>query len=236
MTQNSLPPVLQRYELKYVIPPSLVEPITDFIQPYCELDAHSASAKQHFYPVNSLYFDTPGCEFLKQRMWGRDNRFNMRVRAYGDGTQAPFYLEIKNKRGVGMRKFRATATEQEWPNILSNPGFRLDDDQSDVERLNKELFLRLALSYAIEPKILTNYRRRAFFSTVDDYARLTMDVDLRYREATDFSLQPDRSMLNYDHEAMFTGNQQPDGGSVVLELNWVMGQVPLWMLDLIRHF
>lgn len=234
--RRELPAALERYELKYLIPRSYVEPISRFVEAYCDLDYHSARSDDGFYPVNTLYFDTPGCEFLKQRMWGRASRFNMRVRAYGDGTHGPYYMEIKHKRSVGMKKYRATATADEWPRILSDPGFRVDPEQSDAERSSKERFLRLATSYAIEPKILTCYRRRAYFSTVDDYARVTMDIELRYRNEDRLCLVPDGRMCNYDHENIFVANHQGDTACVVLELKCVMGRVPTWMLDLICRF
>lgn len=234
--RKELPAALERYELKYLIPRSYVEPVSRFVEAYCDLDYHSARATDHFYAVNTLYFDTPGCEFLKQRLWGKASRFNMRVRAYGDGTQGPYYLEIKHKRSVGMKKYRATATSEEWPYILSHPEFKLDPGLSLEERANKERFMRLATSYAIEPKILTCYRRRAYFSTVDDYARVTMDIELRYRHEDRLCVVPDGRMINYDHENIFVANHLSETASVVLELKCVMGKVPTWMLDLIVRF
>lgn len=235
-TQAQQPMTLERYEFKYLIPWSYVEPISLFVEPYCELDHHSSHTDDHFYTVNSLYFDTPGCEFLKQRLWGRIHRFNMRVRTYGDGTRPPYYLEIKHKKNLCIRKYRAAARAEEWPRILMDPGYRVGNDHSPAERANKERFLNLATSYGIEPKILTSYRRRAFFSTVDDYARLTMDIALRYRNESSLCTALDDNMSHYDHENTFVANFTSDTASVVLELKCVVGQVPIWMLDLVRHF
>jgi len=234
---NNLPPVLERYELKYLVPYAYVEPITRFIAPYCLLDHYSNLAHNHFYTVNSLYFDTRGCEFLKQRMFGKDSRFNIRVRAYAEGNKAPYFMEIKHKVGAVIKKYRATASEQQWPHILSDPCYRVDPDESSVERANKELFLRLAHTYAIEPKVLTQYKRRAFFSTVNQYARLTMDIDMKYRLETELDLVPDSSMTNYDNENIYTANElNQDHSGVVLELKCNVGEVPMWMVDLVRHF
>ena len=35
---------LDRFEAKYIIPRQLVEPIKQFIQPYCEMDKHCEKA------------------------------------------------------------------------------------------------------------------------------------------------------------------------------------------------
>lgn len=233
--KSELPPVIERHELKYAIPFSLVEPISQFIAPYCLLDHHSSISEDHFYLVNSLYFDTRNLEFLQQRMYGKDGRFNVRVRCYGDQGEPPYYLEIKQKSGNSGIKYRATASKEEWPNILTDPSYRLPLDGSLGERVNKERFLRLAISYDIKPKLLTQYKRRAFFSTVNKYARVTMDVSMKYRQPEHYSLVPDKDMVSYDNETIYTKNYDHEA-SVILELKCNIGEVPMWMLDLISAF
>ncbi len=238
----TLPPVLERYELKYMIPMSYVEPISQFLEPYCQFDYFSTKADDHFYPVNSLYFDTRNYEFLKQRLWGRHSRFNMRVRSYGDGRKPPYYMEIKHKTGTFVKKYRATIQGEEWPHILTDPQFRVAENESGTNRQNKELFMRLAVTYAIEPKIYTQYIRRAFFSTVNEYARVTMDRNMKFRPQEIFhstgdpyDLRPDDSLTNYDNETIYAPNTWSDAG-VILELKCYVGQVPTWMVDLITFF
>lgn len=236
---HNLPPVLERYELKYLIPWEYVEPMTDFLTVYCSLDYYSELAENndYFYTISTLYFDTPNHEFLRQRMEGKAIRFNMRARAYGNGEKAPYFLEIKNRSGIAgvVKKYRATVEEQHWPAILTNPSFRPLESESGIEKANKELFLRLAISYAIEPKILTKYQRRAFFSTVDSYARVTMDIKMQYRVENKYTVCSSHDMTNYDNETIYSYNTQSDA-SVVLELKCDAAEVPYWMLDLIRQF
>lgn len=235
----ALPPVLERYELKYKIPLSYVEPITNFLRIYCNLDEYSvrAEADNYFYKVNSLYFDSPGYEFLKQRIGGKEIRFNMRTRYYGDGTKGPFFLEVKHRTGLSgvVTKYRATAQEHQWPSILTDPAFRPPESDSKSEQTNKKLFLRLATTYNIEPKILTTYLRRAFFSTVDEYSRVTMDIHMQYRNQDNYDLNTTYGMTHYDNETIYATNTKSDA-EVVLELKCMVGIVPYWMLDLIRTF
>ena len=235
----TLPPVLERYELKYMIPIEYVEPITDFISLYCSLDYHSETAKadNYFYSVNSLYFDTPRYEFLKQRIAGQAHRVNMRARTYGDGSKPPYFLEIKQRMGIPgvVRKYRATVADEEWPSLLTDPNFRIADTDSAKERANKELFLRLAISNAIEPKILTKYQRRAFFSTVDEYVRVTMDANMQYRKQDDYALVSTYGMTNYDNETIYAVNTASDA-NVVLEIKCNIGEVPQWVLSLVNLF
>ncbi len=242
MEKITLPPVLQRYELKYLIPWSYVEPISDFVLAYCQFDHFSSMSKDLFYKVNGLYFDTRCNEFLEQRLWGKMSRFNMRVRSYESGESPPYYLEIKHKKGQSTSKYRATLDEKDWPSILTDPEFEISARDGAVEKQNKALYMRLAHTYAIEPKIFTQYKRRAFFSTIDEYARVTMDFDMKYREqdlsnyiGDPYSLVPDESLNNYDNETIYAMNTFSEA-SVVLELKCNIGQVPSWMVDLISLF
>lgn len=230
-----LPPTIERHELKYAIPTRLIEPICRFIEPYCELDHHSAIAADNYYMVNSLYMDTRSCEFLNQRLYGKDGRFNIRVRCYGEQGEAPYFLEIKQKRGVIGTKFRSVANADEWPAIICDPAYRIATESAPKDRQNKELFMRLAHSYAIEPKLLTQYRRRAYASVVDYYARVTLDVSMKYRRQDHFSLASNGDMISYDNETIYARDMFTDG-AVILELKCNVGEVPTWMLDLISTF
>lgn len=237
---STLPPVIERYELKYVIPHSLVEPISDYLLHYCAFDEHSMAFPDRFYPVNSLYFDTPSYRFLNQRLWGAERRFNMRVRAYGDGREGPYFAEIKFKSATSVKKFRARLEECEWPRFLAERG-SCPSTADDKEKVSRELFLLLAESYAIEPKIFTCYRRRAFFSLIDDYARVTFDINMRYRHQDPFSdsephcVSPDYRCINYDTQGCYEDETHYQN-DVVLELKATIGAVPIWMIELIRKF
>ena len=230
---------IDRYELKYIIPYALVEPITDFLMSYCVLDYHSTLADNNFYDVNSLYFDTPHFLFYKNRMNGKNPRFNMRVRSYGKEPKPPYFLEIKFKDSGVVNKHRATINDEDWPMILSDPNFVIERDGSSRDKNKKELFYQLVTKYNAEPKILTHYRRRAFVSVMDEYARVTMDIGLKYSLESDFNITPnEKSLISYDHTNTFVPEAQANSNSasVILELKCVPTEVPLWMLDLIKQF
>lgn len=241
---HTTPPVIERYELKYVIPTAWVEPMSRFLEAYCELDAHSRVHADGFYRVNSLYFDTRGFRFLNQRLWGADRRFNMRTRAYETGDAV--FAEIKYKQSTSVRKFRASLPSTQWPGFFTaaaDPGPRGHDlrNLTDRDALSRDLFLSLKEAYAIEPKIFTCYKRRAFFSVFDEYARVTFDRDMRYRpqdllQSPDpYSLTPSDDCLHYDLQTIY-GDEVNPGANVVLELKTAIGAVPVWMIELVRRF
>jgi len=231
--QKGLPPVLERYELKFTIPFDYVEPISQFVAPYCTMDKFSVITPGNFYRVNNLYLDSPNFLFLKKRMDGADNRFNMRVRSYGDDPSMPYFVEIKQKKGNIIKKYRAKVTDPEWFKVYTEPGFTCREQTEDPEVINNlKLFERLIYSYNVSPKILTQYVRKAWVSDIDDYARVTFDIDLKYMEENSWNLIPDQNRLNnYDNVTAFDS-----GASVVLELKCYTSAVPYWMIDLIREF
>ncbi len=231
--KNAIAPVIERYEFKYLISSCQLQPISDFLLNYCSLDEYSKQqpSNDFFYQVNSLYFDSPGFELFNQNLWGKTERFNLRVRSYGD-QPALYYLECKHRTGIPnvVNKTRCKIPSQHWPAALHDTQDRLmAQERQELQSLQYLLF-----SYALEPKILTQYQRRAFSSDVDDYARVTLDCNLKYclQDSFDFNTQ---ELLNYDHQGLFSELQE-DQANVVLELKCKIGATPVWMLDLVRRF
>jgi SPX domain protein involved in polyphosphate accumulation len=226
---------LDRYELKYIISTDMIEPLTEYLYAFCELDYHSKHAQNHFYHVNSLYFDSPNFLFLKNRLYGKNPRFNMRVRSYGEDPKPPFFLEIKAKNSGTVNKYRATMQDDEWPNMFTDPSYVLDKSTSDFD--NKELFHRTLIKYNVEPKIFTHYRRRAFVSTIDEYTRVTMDINLQCYLESNYDINPDkRRLTNYDNEMIFSPLSEDPESNVILEIKCLPHQVPIWVVDMIRNF
>jgi hypothetical protein len=227
------PPVLDRREAKYTVPTAMIGPIEEFIAPYCEPDKYSKREPDGFYTVNSLYFDTPGYLFLRTRMARSETRFNMRMRSYGDHGAPPYFLEIKRKRGDMVRKYRgeAGARQLRW---LRHGEFPDTDETAaqDRDSVNRKLFYTIAHTYNAGPKVFTQYRRKAYFSVYERYARVTFDIRLRYAPQQSYDMAPhEKKMTGYDMETIFD-----PGADVVLELKCYASAVPVWMIDLVRTF
>jgi hypothetical protein len=233
-TPSKTPQVLERYELKYTIPWEMVAPISRFIEPYCSLDEYSEISPDSFYIVNSLYFDSPQFHFLKNKENECLERFNMRIRSYGAEPKPPYFLEIKQKRRDIIKKYRGKTFESDIKNVIDIQHLFPDGKKHiDKNEKNINFFRRLHYVYGAEPKVLVQYRRKAYFSNFDEYARVTFDIGLRSMEATD-SCMPhpiEHLMLPADYENVFDV-----GASVILELKCYTAYVPLWMMDLIRAF
>lgn len=155
----------------------------------------------------------------------------MRIRSYGSQAGIPCFFEVKQKTGGVIKKYRAAVFDEAWPSIFADPGVSWARDDAGGDS-GPDLFCRLALTYGASPKVLTQYRRKAFVSEVDDYARVTFDRDLRFQQEETYTVVPDDSrMINYDDATVF----DPET-CVIMELKCYCTQVPLWMLDLIRYF
>jgi SPX domain protein involved in polyphosphate accumulation len=227
--EKSSPLLLERFELKFLIPSSLVQPIKDYISSFCVLDPYAEEDGK--YTINTLYLDSPSFTLLKRRQNGEDNRFTLRIRSYGSGKKAPFFCEVKYKEGGVCKKFRSKLSQEQWEQSFGSDLAVPFSSENIIDDEYYNIFERLCLTYRAEPKILTQYRRNAYLSTMDDYARVTFDTSLKYTEETNFNLSPNSDYMNsYDSSIIF-----PDGCDVILELKCTT-QVPLWMIDLIRKF
>lgn len=230
--KEAIPPILERYENKYTIPFSMIDSISDFIKPYCSPDEYSEKMPDSFYTVNSLYFDTHRYHFLTNKLSEVNQRFNMRIRSYGSNPSFPYFLEIKQKRGGIVRKYRAKVKEPIEQVLQPISDYDTPLKSPDKNTSNIRLFRRLVNTYNASPKVLVQYRRKAFISDIDEYARVTFDIELRYMPEQGYNPIPvERDMISCDSETCFD-----PGCNVILELKCYTSYVPLWMIDLIRVF
>jgi len=172
--KSEIGPVLERYELKYTIPCHLVDEISRFISPYCFLDNYSEKSPDLFYKINSLYFDTPDFLFIRSRIAREYKRFHLRIRSYGDNPQLPYFLEVKQRKGDVIKKLRAKIFDADLEKLLSGP---VSDAflTGDKEAPSRSAFLRLLHVYNAQPQVVVQYRRKAYISHCNDYARVTFD-------------------------------------------------------------
>lgn len=224
------PLLLQRYELKYLIPLSMVDEISKFVEGHCVMDYYSQIAPQNSYIINSLYFDTLTNHLLRRKLAGLDSTWCLRVRSYGADPQPPYFTEVKYKKNDFSNKMRAKIGE-DWAEILENGIVPADMDPKG--RAFLEQFIFLMHKDGAYPRILTQYRRKAYLSEIDNYARVTFDRDLRYQFSDGiYNVIPDeKQMTNYDIDEIYP---HPDE-CVILELKCER-QIPLWMKQLIQRF
>jgi len=62
-----------RYELKYLIPARLSEPVRDFVRQHLALDPFAGGPPHYSYPVHSLYFDSDDWSIFQRTVNGDRN-------------------------------------------------------------------------------------------------------------------------------------------------------------------
>ena len=224
------PLLLQRYELKYLIPLEMVDEISKFIEGHCVMDYYSQIAPQNSYVINSLYFDTLTNLLLRRKLAGLDGTYSLRVRSYGYDPKPPFFTEVKYKKNDFSNKMRAKVDVENWAEMLEDGVAPADMDPKSRSFL--EQFLFLMHKDGARPQVLTQYRRKAYLSEIDNYARVTFDRDLRYQVEDRYNVYPDeKQMCHYDIDEIYPHPDQ----CVILELKCEK-QIPLWMMQLIQRF
>lgn len=225
------PLLLERYELKYLVPLGLIEPISKHVSIYCEMDYYSKIADDHFYTINSLYLDSPRLHILQSKENAGASKFNLRIRSYGSNPRPPYFFEVKHKLHQFIKKKRVKVYREDWDRLLTGE----EPFYEDSELVNQEYlghFLNMVETYNAKPQILTQYRRKAYLSLIDNYARVTFDRDLRFQIQDNYNLTPNsQKMTHYDFPEIFGDACH----NVILELKCER-KIPIWFIDLIKTF
>ncbi|MBQ5610332.1 MAG: polyphosphate polymerase domain-containing protein [Fibrobacteraceae bacterium] len=223
--------LLERFELKYHIPVEWADIIGEMISPYCEEDYYSKITPGGFYWITNLYLDSPNWTFLKWRNARLLDRFNMRIRTYGEhpDPKGTFHFEVKRKIRNICFKSRATIKGENPSFVFENPK-EMWPVKSERDRQYLEEYLYKVNTFNASPRLLTQYKRRAWFSTTEEYSRVTIDTCMRFREENGFDYTVDP---HYMHSTGLPRFFAP-GCDAVLELKCPCSQVPYWMMDLIH--
>jgi len=224
---EALSQTIPRYEYKYRIPPALAPEVCREVRRYCELDPWSAAGP---YLISSLYLDSPRRILYRQSRDRRSKRLKLRVRRY---AVSPFFLEIKRREGRVITKTRICLERRHWPNVLWDPTLVDRLNLGPAEHQNMEEFLSWCLRLQAEPAAIVCYRREAYVSRVDRYARVTIDRHLQ-------ALSPRGYDVPVGDDAGWVPFDDPDRmgmpvSGAILELKCTTA-VPLWMTDIVVQF
>ena len=156
-----------RNELKFILSKA-----DDYIlnQRLCKLFCHDINSnKNGIYRVNSLYFDTPYDNALRQKIDGVNYREKFRIRYYNNDLSF-IRLEKKFKQNNLCKKYSAKITKEQVENILKgNIDFLIKSD----EPLFNELYSKMR-GQLLQPKTIVSYDREAFIYEPGN-VRITLD-------------------------------------------------------------
>ncbi len=228
MGMQNVTATINRYEMKYRIPKTMVGPIREAVRGLCELDS---AARDGRYRIASLYLDTPGRRLYFETRNRAPRRFKLRVRRYDYG---PIFLEVKHRSSDVVKKTRVALPFDAWPGALHDLHSVHELDLPKSERRKVEDFVGRCLRLQAEPACVVRYEREAWVSTVEDYGRVTFDYRLVGAGPEGWTLP-----INDDSAAWRPCDTADRYGlhesGVVLELKCTHA-VPYWMTDLVRRF
>ncbi|HIF97866.1 MAG TPA: polyphosphate polymerase domain-containing protein [Myxococcales bacterium] len=221
----------ERLELKFLVEESHADSIRKDISTLCKSDAYNGirengSLNQRGYPIYSCYLDSPAMAFHRAKERGDSHRLKLRIRTYSETSLAS--LEIKRRHSAVIYKTR-TAIDRDLVEKAAR-GYPVGSVKTQSAQSVLSDFSRIAAKSGAEPTLTVHYRREAYESLVDNYARVTFDRKIKVQAATDWSLNPHPGgWHSFDEYWEKRSRISP----VVLELKCETTP-PLWMVELIR--
>jgi len=211
-----------RFEVKYLVDPSLVPLLRKFILPFLRPDAFTKEPGAS-YDICSLYLDSPDLALCRQTLLGIKNRFKVRIRSYTDDPLVPVYLEIKRRVDRIILKKRAIVDRERVPAVLDG---RLPPREAvgagSWENVSE--FHHLVAVHGLRPVARVRYRREAYQSASGEPLRITFDREVACAET------PGWSVSHTDGE----WSETPVEGAI-FEVKFTH-YYPSWVSDMVREF
>jgi hypothetical protein len=213
----------QRFEFKYLITQDQEQQIKKHITKYVRADDFAAQTAGGEYEVISLYYDSPGFYYYKQKVDGAKKRKKIRLRSYRNaGVGVPYcFFEIKRKYNVVILKDRFYMSQSDCEKLIENDDFHSTEAIRDQHRKNiiKEFEWEQHLR-SITPKVLIAYTREPFLGKLNENFRVTFDKKIKAVETDNL---------------FYKGNDWYDvsGDMTVMELKF-NGSLPFYVRDVIQ--
>ena len=218
----------ERLELKYFITEDLADEIRRAIQPYCNRDPFTPDEGPG-YRIHNIYLDTPNLLFHRTWLRGDADRIKLRVRTYTDDGSGPAFMEVKRKIVDVIAKSRVQVPNGQIKAAslgLCPPAKQNPENQQLLDR-----FAYFVARTGAEPQLAVRYRREAWASQYDRYARVTFDRRVEVRRLDGWNHAPTSRWHEVDESWLFDGLRSP----TILELKCEV-QRPSWMQTLIDRF
>ncbi|MEO7931584.1 MAG: polyphosphate polymerase domain-containing protein [Chthoniobacterales bacterium] len=210
-------PRLDRYELKFLIKQEEKSRLLDEMSACLRPDMTGGSS---FYPIVSLYYDTPQRDFYWEKHEGLRSRRKVRVRVYGSedsGIPPTTFIEVKHKHeGRGVKRRAQLPLESA---MAIGRGEMPDCNLSYGEQKVAREVVSMVQNRQIAPVCVLRYERQAFAGLEDETGlRVTFDTGITYR-MNELEPVPD--------DRRFTQRILDDDHAIMEVKVW--GVVPYWL-------
>lgn len=194
----------------------------------CTIDEHADP--DGTYLIRSLYFDTDRFQLYWANEREQADRFKLRARGY-PGKKAPVFFEVKRRVYDVILKSRGAVADGRWQDVLRG---KLPTSVAFGGAAGKravDQFVYRMWRNGLKPKMLVEYEREAYESTINEYARLTFDRKVRCQPMEELSLEADPKRWRPVDNPAKTQTNEP---VCVLELKFE-NDPPSWMTKLVKR-
>ena len=170
-----------RFELKFIVHAFAAERFLEEIAPLLRRDPHAGPGG--FYPVLSLYYDSPDLRLFRAKVEGIKFRRKLRLRIYpGEDLSAVTrgMVEIKQRIDRTLQKRRFPLPLEEAERLCAGEGVPAGLDALDRATASEVSYMVAAVR--LRPTCVVAYQRRAFVGRRHDPGlRVTVDTNLTAR-------------------------------------------------------
>ena len=198
--------IFQRYELKYMLTAVQKQKLMRLMRDKMQLDDYGRSS------IRNIYYDTRDFRLVRRSIEKPVYKEKLRVRSYGSvGADGVVFVELKKKFESVVYKRRIAATETQARRWLAGLEAAPEDAQIAREIDYFRQFYR-----SLRPMVYLSYDREAYYSTIGEDLRLTLDENILWRD-TALSLTEEPG-----------GRRVIPAGSTLMELKTGTA-IPLWL-------
>lgn len=198
--------IFQRYELKYMLTAEQKQKLLRLMRDKMQLDDYGRSS------IRNIYYDTRDFRLVRRSIEKPVYKEKLRVRSYGSvGADGVVFVELKKKFESVVYKRRIAATETQARRWLAGLEAAPEDAQIAREIDYFRQFYR-----SLRPMVYLSYDREAYYSTIGEDLRLTLDENILWRD-TALSLTEEPG-----------GRRVIPAGSTLMELKTGTA-IPLWL-------
>ena len=225
------PTSLQRREYKYLIDEDQAAAIRTYVKGICSIDEYAVKSGGR-YTIDTLYLDTPQLHAYRATIDQAADRYKLRIRTYPSMPGSPVFFEVKRRIDDSILKTRGWYRGT-WQDVLQGATPELLAAIDPKQRRGIDNFLCYYYRLPMEPVAIVRYEREPYFSTIDDYARITFDRSVSYQRTHELSLDAPSDYWTYIDDAITQRGTRPASSAVLLELKFT-AMVPGWMRNMVQ--
>jgi hypothetical protein len=225
------PSTLQRREFKYLVSEIQAEQIRRYIDGICTVDPYAAHTGGR-YLIDTLYLDTPWQGIYHATIENAPDRYKLRIRNYPSLGGGPVFFEVKRRINETIIKTRAHH-RGDWSRLLLDASPEVLASIDPKQRKGIDNFICYFHRGPMLAQALVRYEREPYFSTIDDYARVTFDRNVSYQRATELTIVPEADHWTLMDDASSQRGLGLRESSVLLELKFT-NLVPGWMRNMVH--